>query len=106
MVTNMTGDCFYFLIKIGSFFFTPRLRLKIIADAAVSQQISGCTINYSNRLKSLKNAVFNGVFWVKMCKKWVFLVFFEAKYAFFEAFLGVKTGKKEVFSVVYASENV
>jgi len=50
----MTGDCFYFLIKIGSFFFTPRLRLKIIADAAVSQQISGCAINYSNRLKKPK----------------------------------------------------
>jgi len=41
-----------------------------------------------------------------MCKKRGFLVFFEAKYVFFEAFLGVKNVKKGLFSVVYVFETV
>jgi hypothetical protein len=41
-----------------------------------------------------------------MCKKRVFLVFFEAKYVFFEPFLGVKNVKKSHFSAAYVFEIV
>jgi hypothetical protein len=34
------------------------------------------------------------------------LSLFDPKSAFFEAFLGVKTGKNEVLNVVYVSETV
>jgi hypothetical protein len=53
---------------------------------------SSTCLRYHHCLKRLRNTGFNVVFCVKMCKKCVFLTFFEAKYAFFEAFLGVKNG--------------
>jgi hypothetical protein len=39
-------------------------------------------------------------------KKWAFLSFFEVKYAFFEAVLGGKMVKIDVFGVIYVSEMV
>jgi len=39
-------------------------------------------------------------------KKAALLLFFEAKYAFFEAFLGGKMIKIDVFGVIYVSEMV
>jgi len=39
-------------------------------------------------------------------QKGAFLSFFEAKHAFFEAFLGVKNTKNRVFSADFVSEAV
>jgi hypothetical protein len=57
-------------------------------------------------LKSLKNAKNWCIFGVKTRKNDYFLALFEVKYAFFEAFLGVKKAKNRVLSVDYVSETV
>jgi hypothetical protein len=45
-------------------------------------------------------------FYCLNAKKEAFLSFFEAKYAFFEAFLGGKMVKIDVFGVIYVPEMV
>jgi hypothetical protein len=56
---------------------------------------------YHHFLKNAKKVGILSVFFASKCvKNKCFWVFFEAKYAFFEAFLGVKTGKNPFFSVV------
>jgi hypothetical protein len=71
-----------------------------------TKNFTGCTKCTKISLKSPENAEICFIFWVKMCKKEYFFALFGVKYAFFEAFLGVKKGKNKVFSVNYAPETV
>jgi hypothetical protein len=56
--------------------------------------------------KPLKNPLFLTHFYCLNAKKEAFLSFFEAKYAFFEAVLGGKMVKIDVFGVIYVPEMV